>query len=48
MPGLSRAARRLSSADLTILLRPFGRARVILEDDPAIVSEDDDCGPRRG
>jgi hypothetical protein len=48
MPGLSRAARRLSSAVVTILLTPLGRGRVILRDDPAIVSEDDDGGPARG
>jgi len=48
MPGLSRAACRVSSAAVTILLRPFGRDRVILEDDRAIVFKDDDCGPARG
>jgi hypothetical protein len=27
---------------------PGGRSRVILEDDPPIVSENDDAGPSRG
>jgi hypothetical protein len=48
MPGLLLAARRVSSAAVTILLTPLGRGRVILEDDPAIVSEDDDGRPARG
>jgi hypothetical protein len=48
MAGLSPPRARVSSAALTILLPPFGRTRVILEDDPAIVCADDDGGPARG
>jgi hypothetical protein len=47
-PALSLPPRRLSSAAVTILLRPLGRDRVILEDDAGIVSEDDDGGCERG
>jgi signal transduction histidine kinase len=43
--GLSPLRRRVSSAAVTILLRPRGRDGVILEDDAAIVSEDDDRRP---
>jgi hypothetical protein len=46
--GLSRPPRHLSSADVTILIRPPGRGGVILEDDPPILSEKDDGSPLRG
>jgi signal transduction histidine kinase len=38
----------LSSAAVTILLRPQGGSAVILEDDPAILMQDDDAAARRG
>jgi hypothetical protein len=46
--GLSRLARRASSAAETILCGPGGRSRLILEDDSPIVSEKDDAAPIRG
>jgi signal transduction histidine kinase len=38
----------VSSAAVTILPLPAGRSAVILEDDAAILMEDDDAGPARG
>jgi hypothetical protein len=38
----------LSSAAVTILVRPRGGSAVILEDDAAILIQDDDARPLRG
>jgi hypothetical protein len=46
--GLSPLPRRLSSASVTILIRPPGGSDVILEDDPAILIADDDARSPRG
>jgi hypothetical protein len=40
--------RQLSSAAVTILRLPWGGSAVILEDDPAIVMQEDDPRPGRG
>jgi hypothetical protein len=47
-PALSPSPPDLSSAALTILVRPLGGSAVIPEDDAAILIEDDDARPSRG